>query len=93
MQLTIRVDTGDGPQEVTTTLWAIVAWERKFKTKASKMSEGMGMEDLAYLAYESARAAKITVPAVFDDYLKRIVSLDVVSSDERPTRGEPDADN
>jgi len=93
MQLTIRVDTGDGPQEVTTTLWAVVAWERKFKTKASKMSEGMGMEDLAYLAYESARAAKMTVPAVFDDYLKRIVSLDIVTSDERPTHGEPDADS
>lgn len=93
MQLTIKVDTGDGPQEVTTTLWAIVAWERKFKTKASKMSEGMGMEDLAYLAYESARAAKLTTPAVFDDYLKRIVSLEIVSSDERPTRGGPDADS
>jgi len=89
MQLTLRVDTGDGPQDVTTNLWAIVAWERKYKTKASKMAEGLGMEDLAYLAYEASKANKVTVPAVFDDYLRRIVTLDVVSSDDRPTREEP----
>lgn len=90
MQLTLRVDTGDGPQEVTTNLWAIVAWERKYKTKASKMAEGLGMEDLAYLAFEASKANKITVPAVFDDYLRRIVSLDVVASDDRPTDEAPD---
>ena len=90
MQLTLRVDTGDGPQDVTTNLWAIVAWERKYKTKASKMAEGLGMEDLAYLAYEASKANKVTVPAVFDDYLRRIVTLDVVSSDDRPTHGAPD---
>jgi hypothetical protein len=90
MQLTLRVDTGDGPQDVTTNLWAIVAWERKYKTKASKMAEGLGMEDLAYLAYEASKANKVTVPAVFDDYLRRIVTLDVVSSDDRPTREAPD---
>lgn len=90
MQLTLRVDTGDGPQDVTTNLWAIVAWERKYKTKASKMAEGLGMEDLAYLAYEASKANKVTVPAVFDDYLRRIVTLDVVSSDDRPTHEAPD---
>ena len=89
MQLTLRVDTGDGPQDVTTNLWAIVAWERKYKTQASKMAEGLGMEDLAYLAYEACKAQKITVPAVFDDYLRRIVTLEVVGSDDRPTREEP----
>lgn len=93
MQITLRVDTGDGPREVTTNLWAIVAWERKFKTKASKMSDGLGIEDLAYLAYEASRAEKLTVPAVFDDYLRRIISLDVVASDDRPTGAAPDDDN
>ncbi len=90
MQLTLRVDTGDGPQEVTTNLWAIVAWERKYKTKASKMAEGLGMEDLAYLAFEASKANKITVPAVFDDYLRRIISLDVVANDDRPTDEAPE---
>lgn len=90
MQFTIRVDTGDGPQDIETNLWAIVSWERKFKTKASQMATSLGMEDLAYLAYEAAKSHKMVVPAVFDDYLRRIVSLEVVSSDDRPTQGEPD---
>lgn len=90
MQLTIRVDSGDGPEDIQTNLWAIVCWERKFKTKASKMADSMGYEDLAYLAYESAKSHKMVVPAVFDDYLRRIVSLDVISSDDRPTQGAPE---
>jgi len=92
MQLTIRVDTGEGPQEVTTNLWVLVAWERKYKAKASQMAQALGMEDLAFMAYEASRQAKMTVPAVFDDYLKKIVSLEVVSNTDRPTDGGHTAD-
>jgi hypothetical protein len=90
MQLTLRVDIGDGPEDVTTTLWSIVAWERKYKSKASDMAKGLGMEDLAYLAFEASKAAKKVMPAVFDDYLKKIISLEVVSEDADPTHGAPD---
>ena len=93
MQLTIRVDTGEGPQEVTTNLWVLVAWERKYKAKASQMAQALGMEDLAFMAYEASRQAKMTVPAVFDDYLKKIVSLEVVSNTARPTDGGHTADS
>ena len=48
MKLTLRVDQGDGPMEVTTNLYTIVAWERKYKTKASNIANGIGMEDLAF---------------------------------------------
>jgi len=91
--LTINVDIGDGPTSIDTTLWAWVQWERKYKTTASKASSDMGFEDLAYLAYESSRAMKIVVPAVFDDYIKKIVHLEVVSSEERPTQEAPDDDS
>jgi len=30
------------------------------------------------------------MPAVFDDYLKKIISLEVVSEDADPTHGAPD---
>lgn len=93
MQLNIRVDTGEGPQEVTTNLWVLVAWERKYKAKASQMAQALGMEDLAFMAYEASRQAKMTVPAVFDDYLKKIVSLEVVSNTDRPTDGGHTADS
>jgi hypothetical protein len=93
MQLTIRVDTGEGPQDVTTNLWVLVAWERKYKAKASQMAQALGMEDLAFMAYEASRQAKMTVPAVFDDYLKKIISLEVVSNTDRPTDGGHTADS
>jgi hypothetical protein len=50
MQLKIRVDQGEGPVDVTTNLFTIVAWERKYKRKASDMGNGIGIEDLAYLS-------------------------------------------
>jgi hypothetical protein len=31
MKLTLKVDSGEGPYEVTTSLYVIVQWERKYK--------------------------------------------------------------
>ena len=90
MKISISVDIGDGPQTVTTNLFNIITWERKFKRRAGDLAAGIGAEDLAFLAYEASKQAGITVPLVFDDYAKKIVTLDVVSSeDQNPT--EPGA--
>lgn len=90
MQLTLRVDAGDGPFTVTTSLWVIAQWERKYRTKASQLAEGIGMEDLAFLAYEAAKQNGIVVPAVFDDFLKSVRTLELVEDDPiRPIPGEP----
>lgn len=75
MQLNIEVDLGEGPFTVTTNLWVIVQWERRFKRKASDLANGTGMEDIAYMAYEACKANGITVPAVFDDFVKRAKSI------------------
>ena len=86
MKLTLRVDQGDGPIEVTTNLFTIVAWERRFKTKASKISEGIGMEDLAFMAHTALQQNGIVVPVVLDDFIKSIVLLEVVDNEpENPT--------
>lgn len=90
MQLTLKVDAGDGPFTVTTTLWVITQWERKYRAKASQLAQGIGMEDLAFLAYESAKQNGIVVPVVFDDFLKQVRTLDVIEDDPVvPTNGEP----
>jgi len=86
MKLTLRVDQGDGPLEITTNLFTIVAWERRFKTKASKISEGIGMEDLAFMAHTALQQNGIVVPVVLDDFIKSIVLLEVVDNEpENPT--------
>ena len=86
MKLTLRVDQGDGPIDVTTNLYTIVAWERRFKTKASNIANGIGMEDLAFLAHTALQQIGVVVPIVLDDFIKKIVTLEVVDNEtEHPT--------
>jgi len=88
MKLTLRVDQGDGPIEVTTNLFTIVAWERKFKTKASNIANGIGMEDLAFMAHTALQQNGTVVPIVLDDFIRKIVLLEVVGNElENPTEG------
>jgi len=82
MKITLAVEQTDGlTYQVTTNLFSIVALERKFKIRASELSSGVAMEHLAFLAFEGAKQSGITVPAVFDDYIKRLGSVDVVGED------------
>lgn len=86
MKLTLRVDQGDGPMEVTTNLYTIVAWERRFKTKASNIANGIGLEDLAFLAHTALQQIGVVVPIVLDDFIKKVVVLEVVEDvPENPT--------
>ena len=90
MQLTLKVTTDNDSYEVKTNLYVIIAWERKFKQKASNLATGVGMEDLAFMAFESCKISGITTPAIFDDYVKKLVAIDVVSDDEtNPTEEAP----
>jgi hypothetical protein len=81
MQLTLKVTFADDTQHtITTNLMTIVAWERKYKRKASQISDGIGIEDLSYMAYEASRAAGITVPALLDEYIKSLKNLEVIDT-------------
>jgi hypothetical protein len=92
MKLKLKIDAGAGEYEVETNLFVIVTWERKFKRKASDLaSGGIGMEDLAFMAYEATKQAGITVPVMFDDFIKRLVTLEVVESESaNPTEEASD---
>jgi hypothetical protein len=82
MKITLNVEQTDGQTyQVTTNLFSIVALERKFKIRASDLASGVAMEHLAFLAFEGAKQNGIVTPAVFDDYIKRLVSVDVVNEE------------
>jgi len=86
MKITIRYTRKGEVQEVTTTLGTIVAWERKFKRKASDMGNGMGIEDIAFLAFEASKTHKVVVPASFDEFLNQLDNIEVVTEEtENPT--------
>jgi hypothetical protein len=82
MKIRLQVTPNEGdPYEVETNLFVVVAWERKFKRQASSLANGIGAEDLAFFAFESARAAGITTPLAFDEFIKKTKSIEVVSED------------
>lgn len=87
MKLNLHVTTNDGDDyTVTTNLYVVVAWERKYKRKASELTTGIGVEDLAFMAFESCKQSGITVPAVFDDYVKKLAAIEVVGEEpENPS--------
>jgi hypothetical protein len=82
VQLTLKVELPDNTYTVTTNLYVVVAWERKFKRKASDMANGIGIEDLAYLAFEASKLNKIVVPAEFDNFIKQLVNIEVVEQEQ-----------
>ena len=89
MKITLNVEEKDGlTYRVTTNLFSIVALERKFKIRASDLASGVAMEHLAFLAFEGAKQEGFTVPAVFDDYIRRLVSVDVVEEEPTNPTGE-----
>ena len=95
MNITIAHDMGEhGQHQVSTNLWVVTQWERKFRRKASDLAQGIGVEDLLYLGFEACKAHNIVVPAAFDDFIKRVKTVDVVSSEaENPTEAAPTEDN
>lgn len=95
MKVTLEVtEVGGNAYQVTTNLFTIVAMERKFKIRASDLAQGIAVEHLAFLAYESCKQQSIPVPAVFDDYVKKLEGIEVVDQDTvNPSDGAVTPDN
>jgi hypothetical protein len=90
MQLTLQVTNQDGAYQVSTNLFTIILWERRFKRKAADMANGIGVEDLLYLAWEASKQNKIVVPAEFDTYCKQITNVEVIDQEApNPTQAAP----
>jgi hypothetical protein len=83
MQLRLKATFNDGTvNEVVTNLSTIVAWERKYKRKASEMASGIGVEDLAFLCYEATRASGTTVPGTLDQFITSLEAIDVLETQD-----------
>ena len=75
MKLTLKVETADTAYEVVTNLYVIILWERKFKTKLSRIAnDGLSQEEIAYLAWESFRDDGVKVPDDFDQFQRSLRS-------------------
>ena len=92
MKLTLSVRLTDGETyRVITNLFVIISWERKFKRRASDLSSGIGMEDLAFMAYEASKQQGHPVPISFDEFVKKLEDLEVVETESSvPTQEATD---
>lgn len=89
MQLSIRINTGEEDYLVQTNLFHIVQLERKYKIKASDLASGISIEQLGFLAHEAAKTGGHAPPLQLDDFLKKLVTLDVVDSGStNPIQGD-----
>ena len=53
------------------------------------MASGVGVEDLAFLAWEASKQAKIVVPGEFDKFIAKLESVEVIAEElENPTHAE-----
>jgi len=85
MKLTIRFDIGYGPATITTTLATLVAWERRFKMKTSDLADNFGMEDMAFMAWHSAKVQTEhgqAIPVEFDSFVNKLVNIEIVNSEQ-----------
>ena len=82
MKLTLSVRLTDSETyRVITNLFVIISWERKFKRRASDLSSGIGMEDLAFMAYEASKQQGHPVPISFDEFVRKLEDLEVVETE------------
>jgi hypothetical protein len=89
MKLTLKIVTTDNAYEVKTTFANVIEWERKMKRQASDLARGIGYDDLAFLAWSASKTSGVTVPLIYDDFVKKIVDLDVVNEEpQNPTPPE-----
>ena len=94
MQLTLEVTNNEGTYSVSTNLFTIVLWERRFKRKAADMANGIGVEDLLFLAWEASKQSKIIVPSEFDKYCQQVTDVQVVEQEaQNPTQAAPTEGN
>lgn len=89
MQLSIKVNTGEEDFVVTTNLFHIVQLERKYKIKASDLGSGISIEQIGFLAHEASKSGGFNPPLQLDDFLKKLVTLEVLdSAPTNPTNGD-----
>ena len=93
MKLTIRFDIGYGYATITTTLATLVAWERRFKMKTSDLADNFGMEDMAFMAWHTAKSQTDhgqAIPVEFDSFINKLVEIEIVgSANANPTKAAP----
>ena len=69
-----------------------IAWERKFRRKASDLANGVAIEDLAFLAWSSLHRTKQTGQD-FDEFCGTVAEVEMVNDNPKATKRAPSKDS
>lgn len=89
LPLLVHLDGVDDPVEVTAIAPDIIRWERATGRKVSDLADGVGMDDLARLAFHAlTRTGQIDPPAKYDRWFDTVAWVADLDPDEPtdPTR-------
>ena len=87
MRIDLRYTTKAGDKhEVCADFLTICQWEEWSGRQATSFADGVGMRDLAYLAWKASMAADVVVAADLNKFISTIDDLEVLGeATERPT--------
>ena len=86
MKLTLKLKIVDSEETTLTALVPdFIAWERYTKRPISELADGMGMEDMAYMAYCVLRRSGANLKP-FDLWINSLESVDPVAENPKATR-------
>lgn len=88
MRLDMKLEHEDGTvEEVTATVPDLMAWEKKYGTKTSDLTNGVAITDLAFLAYSALkRTGQVT--KTFEAWSSTLVDLERTDPAINPTQPE-----
>ena len=80
MQLTMQVTTTTGKQKIKIRPKAIVGWELKNNKKISELGQGIGMSDMAWLAWRQL-TDQGSISVTYDEYLDTLEEVEPIVDD------------
>jgi len=85
MKINLELKKTDGEESVLTAYVPdFIAWERYTKRKISDLAAGIGMEDLAYLAYCVLKRTGVNVKP-FDNWINDVENIEPIEDDPKAT--------
>lgn len=80
MRAGIKITFDDNRTTETVAMVAdFIAWERKFKRKASDLANGIGLEDLAFLAWVSL-SRRGEASGEFDTFVQSVAEIEAMDT-------------
>jgi hypothetical protein len=85
MKLTLKLNMTDGQElDLTAVVPDFIAWERYSKRRMSDLANGIGMEDMAYLAYSVLKRSGENVKP-FDGWINSVELIEPIEDDPKAT--------